>query len=510
MSPSTNSEPPEAGRSLPTAIAARRTVPAEQAESLPSSNASVWKVDVLSSSGTRSIWLWSDDEVSIGRAATQRLRVDCPSVSREHAVLRLGENGAAPPTIQDHGSHNGTFVDGRRLAPNEACLLGDGARVQIGLTTLLVRRESRSSVAPSPLAKSLRVDGNARASFVIRAPQMIDLYARARSVATSDLPVLILGETGVGKEHLAETIHEHSPRRHHRLVRINCAALTMTLLEAELFGHERGAFTGATTARAGLVEAAEGGTLFLDEIGDLPFEAQAKLLRTLEVGEYFRVGSTIPRRANVRFVSATHRDLTELVRQGLFRADLFHRLHGIALRVPPLRERVVEQPELIRVFASLAASRVDGPVPVFEGAAIARVGQLPWPGNVRELRRFLERWMALERPSVVRLADVERWIRADQLEPLTSSRAEQRTDEETAPATTAGHRVQPSLDTSEDTLEARLRSELDRLERERIVAALQQCGGNQREAARVHGVSRRTFINRLEALKIPRPRKRLS
>ncbi len=214
------------------------------------------------------------------------------------------------------------------------------------------------------------------------------LRERLLKVAVTDIPVLLLGETGSGKEVAAQALHQHSARHGAPFVTVDCASITDSLFESELFGHEKGAFTGASDSRIGLVESARGGSLFLDEIGDLPASQQAKLLRLLETGTYRRVGSSGQRQAQVRIIAATHRPLAEWVAAGRFRADLYHRLNVFPLHLPPLRDRREDLPLLVQ---HLLAQRPTQPAPRPSAAFLAELATLPFPGNVRELRHLLER-----------------------------------------------------------------------------------------------------------------------
>ncbi len=225
--------------------------------------------------------------------------------------------------------------------------------------------------------------------------------AAARRAAESDVPVLVLGETGTGKEVVARAIHAGSDRATGSFVAVNCALFTPTLLESELFGHARGAFTGATAAKQGLVEAADGGTLFLDEIGDMPHALQAALLRFLELGEYRRLGETEVRVSRVRLIAATHHDLEEASRRGTFRRDLLYRLDVMPIAIPPLRERREDVPELVRHQIASVAARLDVEPVRIDPAAIARLSAYDYPGNVRELENEVERLYALLGPGAL-------------------------------------------------------------------------------------------------------------
>jgi two-component system, NtrC family, response regulator AtoC len=339
-------------------------------------------------------------------------------------------------------------------------------------------------------------------------------------VAPTNINVLILGETGVGKEVLARRIHELSPRSARPMLCVNCAALTETLLESELFGHERGAFTGAVKEKPGLLEIAGGGTVLLDEIGEMPLAIQAKLLRVVEQRSVTRVGGLKARNIDVRFMAATHRDLEAEIARGRFREDLYYRLNGVALVVPPLRERVTEIRTLAALFVEQFAKQANRAPPEIASAALAVLARYAWPGNVRELRNVMERAVMLCQSGVIDLVDlpIERLGRTLSLErtsdpplsprvlaaPLappvrlgTYSLAPGR-HAETAPPHASAPPLAP-LEVSDDAIED---------ERVRIMRALEHCGGNQTHAARMLGVSRRTLISRIERYDLPRPRKR--
>ncbi|WP_152226123.1 sigma-54 dependent transcriptional regulator [Pseudomonas sp. SCB32] len=226
-------------------------------------------------------------------------------------------------------------------------------------------------------------------------PPMQELYTKIRKVAPTDSNVLIQGESGTGKELVARALHNLSKRTKAPLISVNCAAIPETLIESELFGHEKGAFTGASAGRAGLVEAADGGTLFLDEIGELPLEAQARLLRVLQEGEIRRVGSVQSQKVDVRLIAATHRDLKMLAKTGQFREDLYYRLHVISLKLPPLRERGVDVMEIARAFLARQCSQMGRPALSFSHEAEQAIRHYPWPGNVRELENAIERAVIL-------------------------------------------------------------------------------------------------------------------
>src|SRR6201988_1099261 len=236
--------------------------------------------------------------------------------------------------------------------------------------------------------------------LVGRSPAMQEIYRVLARLMQTDLTVMISGESGTGKELVARALHDYGKRRTGPFVAVNMAAIPRDLIESELFGHEKGAFTGANARCAGRFEQAEGGTLFLDEIGDMPMEAQTRLLRVLQQGEYTTVGGRVPIRANVRIVTATHRDLRQLIRQGLFREDLFYRVNVAPIRLPPLRERTEDIPDLARHF--LEAARREGiGSKTLDPAAIERLRRHGWPGNVRELENLVRRLVVLYSDDVI-------------------------------------------------------------------------------------------------------------
>jgi two-component system nitrogen regulation response regulator GlnG len=230
--------------------------------------------------------------------------------------------------------------------------------------------------------------------LVGRSPAMQDIYRALARLMQTDLTVMITGESGTGKELVARALHNFGKRRNGPFVAINMAAIPRDLIEAELFGHEKGAFTGATARSSGRFEQAEGGTLFLDEIGDMPMDAQTRLLRVLQEGEYTMVGGRTPIKSNVRIVAATHRDLSQMIRQGLFREDLYYRLNVVPIRLPPLRERVDDIPDLVRHFFALV-EKEGLPRKQIDSEAMDVLRRYRWPGNVRELENLVRRLAAL-------------------------------------------------------------------------------------------------------------------
>ncbi|HKA90115.1 MAG TPA: sigma 54-interacting transcriptional regulator [Haliangiales bacterium] len=557
---------------------------------------------VVIRNGLSSTYALPDEgEVPIGRADTNRIRVDDRSISRNHAVLRL-KGGEI--SIEDLGSSNGTRVRDRALAQGERALLSPGEVVDVGSTMFIVQarttpsrarriwahdyfearledecaRAERSGTpfalvrvhvrqpaaadlvqhalseilrqvdvlgryAPAELEAILMDAGTeeverfrerlvatlgeragevtvgaalwprhgrnpdalvALASALARGEKlearvereltpsepMARVLKLAERIAPGTLPVLILGETGSGKEVLAQRIHALSPRAQKPFLSLNCAALSETLLESELFGHERGAFTGAVAAKPGLLETAEGGTVFLDEVGELPMAIQVKLLRVIETRQVLRVGGLKTRPIDVRFLSATNRDLEGEVARGAFRQDLFFRLNGISLYVPPLRERVLEIRGLCESFlaqATRAAGRADAPA--ISPEAMTVLERYSWPGNIRELRNVIERAVLLCVGTVI----LPEHLPLEKMKATLTGTQVSVPDDPTPPTGRGGA--------------VPVKSELHALERQRILDALKDCAGNQTKAAKLLGMSRRTFLNRLDAYGISRPRK---
>jgi DNA-binding NtrC family response regulator len=307
-------------------------------------------------------------------------------------------------------------------------------------------------------------------------------------IAGSEISVLLVGETGVGKEVMAERIQTRSRRRDAPFLRLNCAAMPAGLLENELFGHERGAFTGADSAKPGLLEAASGGTIFLDEVGDLPMALQVKLLRVLEDEYVLRIGGLEPRRVDVRFLAATNRDLEEQVALGEFRADLYFRLNGITLSIPPLRDRLDEVDALASQFVAQVAEAQPCAPPEISAATHAALRAYPWPGNIRELRNAMHRAVILSgggqiEPQHLALGtSMFVWRQDPPVGLLRDSPAVARAAEPPPHAESVGERM---------------RRGIEEVERRAIIDALVECDDNQTEAARLLGISRRTLVSRI-------------
>jgi transcriptional regulator with GAF, ATPase, and Fis domain len=319
-----------------------------------------------------------DGRVLVGSAPGSGIVIQDPTVSRVHAEFEARENGL---WVRDLGSTNGTFIEGLQVL---GARVPDKGKIRLGSIELTIDYDParRRPVEIWPDDHFSRLVGTS--------VPMRELFATLSRIAPMDASVLIHGETGTGKELVARAIHEASPRAHKPFVVVDCAALPENLLDAELFGHARGAFTGAVGARTGAIEAADGGTVFLDEIGELPVPMQPKLLRVLESRTVRRVGESSYRTVDVRFISATHRDLLRMVGAGEFREDLFFRLSVIPVEVPPLRDRKEDIERLVNHFFGLrgGGGQVD---PELMRELVNR----PWRGNVRELRNFVDRAHAL-------------------------------------------------------------------------------------------------------------------
>jgi two-component system, NtrC family, response regulator AtoC len=468
---------------------------------------------VVSSADTvRSVQLLPGAVLRVGRLHDNDIVIAHDAVSRVHALIRVTDR----VVVEDAGSRNGTYYNGSRLRPSATVVFEPGSVVQVGPASLFLVEAAAPGRVASALRDSERTAASKRgasqrpkgaAAPVVKDEGMTLLYESAETIAASGISVLILGETGVGKELLASSIHSMSPRHDKPFVMFNSAALPEALVESELFGYVRGAFTGADRSKLGLFEAANGGTLFLDEVADLSLQAQAKLLRVIEMGELLAVGAVKTKSVDVRVVSATNSDLSALMAAGRFRRDLYYRLSGATLHVPPLRQRRADILALVDYFVTLYARTAQRSKPEFDAEAMAALVAHPWPGNVRELRNVVQRAVVLARSGVIRVGDLR--LEAG-VEPVGGAAFEGVTGTvqpglyDTSDAWQAGPMDSTKDATSRSEL---LRQEYAREERARIVDALARAHGNQVVAARLLGVSRRTLINRLEAYRIPRPRK---
>jgi two-component system, NtrC family, response regulator AtoC len=416
--------------------------------------------------------------IVLGRGDDVDLVVHDSSISRRHARIWAGD----PARIEDLGSRNGTHVAGRRLALGEIATLPVGSVAEIGSAFFVLYRGAIAGDGAAPGASA----SPASEPLVID-EAMRQIYAQLDTVAPSSLSVLVLGETGTGKEIYARALHARSSRAAQVFVSLNCATLTEALLESELFGHDKGAFTGAVAAKPGLFELADGGTLLLDEIGDLPLAIQPKLLRVLETGEVMRVGGLRPRSVDVRVVAATNADLPAAIAAGRFRSDLYYRINGVVVTLPPLRARTAEILPLARQFAAAMARARGHATPVFTPAAERVLRDHAWRGNVRELKGCVQRAVLFtaER-GVIDAADF-------QLEAVAPPGAIDAAT--TAAAVASANGEAPAGPPSPPH------------ERERILEALQRAHGNQKEAAKLLGYSRQTLAKKLDAHAIGRPRK---
>ena len=388
----------------------------------------------------------------VGSAAGNDVVLRDPTVSRVHVSLSPQREGVH---VRDLGSTNGTFVDGVRV--REAWLQA-GSLLRLGDTTLRAER------AADPIRLEL-APYDRLGDLIGVSPAMRHVYSLIERAAPTSSTVLVQGETGTGKELVARAIHERSSRRGSRFLAIDCGALPETLIESELFGHVRGAFSGAVGDRAGAFEEAHGGTLFFDEVGELTAPMQRKLLRALESREIRRVGDNRERKVDVRVIAATHRPLATAANEGLFREDLYFRLAVVTIELPPLRARREDIPLIAQEFLDRLTGGVERVTPELTAALIGR----SWSGNVRELRNYLEQRTALLKPMAPAVADelpaerdsLAHWVRFDL--PFKDA--------------------QSAL--------------LDRFERAYLSALLERANGNVTHAAQVGGVSRRFLQRRM-------------
>jgi len=436
---------------------------------------------VSTAAGTRVVNLGAGPTFTIGRAASCDVCIPDDSLSREHARLSI----EGDLSLADLGSKNGSQVAGVRLAPNVPAAVTLGTPMELGGVMLVLQRATPALDGGAPAAQAVAGSAPARGAkaAVVADAGMRHLYALLDVVAPSPLSVLVLGETGVGKEVYAAELHARSSRAKGPFVPLHCAALPESLLEAELFGYEKGAFTGAVNKKPGIFESADGGTVFLDEIGEVPLATQARLLRVLETGEVMRLGSVRPINVDVRFVAATHRDLRALIAEQRFRADLYFRLNGMSIHLPPLRSRRADVRALAEMFLARAATSMKRKVAGLSDAAVARLESYDWPGNVRELKNVIDRTVLLCEGALVE----EQHLAVAEPEVFGAS---------------VPKRAAPPVG-MEDELKARLRG----LEQQKIETALAEAGGNQSRAAQALGISRFTLMNKMEAFGLVRPRK---
>jgi two-component system, NtrC family, response regulator AtoC len=417
--------------------------------------------------GTSVVEIGGGEQAIVGRGADATLHLDDAKASRRHFAVRVSDRGLV---VEDLDSRNGTSVNGQLLRGASIAVTG-GCIVSVGDAEIVIAAVSSSAGAPAPpgdarLPPGAREDESERGGddWVVADAQMERVVDLARKVAGSTSTVLILGETGAGKDVLARRIHAMSPRRSAPFVRVNCGALPEALLESELFGFEKGAFTGADRRKIGLVEAATGGTLFIDEVGELSPAAQVKLLHVLENRTVIRVGGTGEVPIDIRVICATHRDLAAEAKRGTFRADLFYRISPFVLTLPPLRGRPAAILALAHSFAAAFARAAGDPRPTFSREVSDVLASYAWPGNARELRNALEHAMLMAEGEPLGPGHLPAQIVPS------------------APHAAAGTGVQ---------------AELAQLERRRIEDALRETNGNRTRAAELLGMPRRTLVYKL-------------
>ena len=419
----------------------------------------------LDGGAARVIALGEGQEITIGRTPEAAVFVDDTRVSRTHARVR---RRGGRLVLTDLGSRNGTRVNASVVQSAERVLARSDV-IRVGSTEIIV-------AVASPAAAARASEDPARgAEFVVADEAMVKVFQVVRRLARTETTVLVLGETGSGKEVVSEQIHRAGPRAKGPFVRLNCASIPEALLESELFGHEKAAFTGADRRKIGYLEAAQRGTLLLDEIGELPLAMQAKLLRAVETRRVVRVGGTQEIELDVRLVCATHRNLQAEVAAGRFRQDLYYRISTFVLRVPPLRERRAEIALLAHRFARVVAERMGEPAPTITPAAMLALAAYAWPGNVRELRNAVEHAIVLAEAGVL--------------------------DVEHLPAAVLGGEA-PAESAPASVLSGAMPSRVAELEKQSIEDALEAESGNQTRAAKRLGISRRALIYKLEKYKL--------
>ncbi len=364
------------------------------------------------------------------------------------------------------------------------------------LTSVVERalKESKAGVN----ADNTDDDVDDRLPLIGRSPAMQEIYRTLARLMGTDLAVMITGESGTGKELIAKALHNYGKRRNKPFIAVNMAAIPRDLIESELFGHEKGAFTGAVSRSVGCFEQAEGGTLFLDEIGDMPPEAQTRLLRVLQEGEYTTVGGRTPIKTDVRIIAATHRDLSQLIRQGLFREDLYYRLNVVPIRLPPLRERVEDIPELVNHFLSQATE--EGlPWKTVQSSAMERLKTYRWPGNVRELENLIRRLAALYSEEEIGVEAIETELAG------TSGAVSSKSSEGEGLSDLVDRHVREYFNAHGDSLPAAGLYDriLREIERPLISICLEATRGNQVKAADLLGLNRNTLRKKIKVLGIP-------
>jgi len=431
---------------------------------------------------------------TVGRGATNDVALDDPAASRRQSIVRADDDGYL---VSDLGSANGTFLNGTRvLAPAR---LKSGDVITVGSTRLTFVSDATAKSDPeAPADDSTRVRDDARASGVLlgASKAMEEVFHLIEKAAASSLPTLLEGETGTGKELVARAIHQASGHAKGPFLPINCAAVPENLLESELFGHRRGAFTGATADHEGLFEAAQGGTVFLDEIGEMPLAMQPKVLRVIQEGELTRIGEIRARKVDFRLVAATNRDLLREVERGAFRSDLYYRISAFPIRIPPLRERRGDISILVESFLAVAARRQGKRITGVAAPAMHALVEFDWPGNVRELQNEVQRAVAL--------AAAGEEIGVEHLSPkLTGGEVSARGDgDEDAIEASPGDREPTAPGTDGAAGPGSLRAARNAFEARYITEVLAQQGGSVLRAARVLGLTRAGLYKKLKELGI--------
>ena len=396
-------------------------------------------------------------DIYLGDDSGLHLLEHMKDVNADAEVVIMTAHGSVETAV--HAVHNGAFdYISKPFVVDE-------------MLAILHRIEEKFQLVKGSSIGSELVETLPNTEIIGATPKMVEIYKKIAKIARIDAPVLVRGESGSGKELVARALHSNSARASAPFVVINCGALTETLLESELFGHERGAFTGATGLRKGLLESAAGGTVFLDEISETSLGFQVRLLRVIQEHEIRRVGSNETIQANIRLIAATNRDLREMVRTKQFREDLFHRLNVFTIALPPLRERQADIPLLASYFLKCFIEKY-GKTVRLSADALESLRRYSWPGNVRELRNVIERALTFNETGVIQAYDLEFGEDAED-EPIASLPA------------------QPGPGAS-----------LDEMEREHILRVLRETGGNKKKAAEILGIERRTLYNKAKRLGI--------
>ncbi len=423
-----------------------------------------------------------DRPIVVGRSSSADLRAPDRSLSRRHARFTLRDGIIL---VEDLGSTNGVRIAGERVS---GAVITPGTGVGLGNVTVRAHALDPASSAGAWGARP-SVAGGVRAAV---GAAMREVHEAALRVARSRIPVILHGETGTGKEVLARIIHENGPRRERRMVRVNCGAIPAQLVESTLFGHEKGAFTGAVHQQRGVFEEADKSTVLLDEIGELPLAAQAALLRVLETGSFARVGSTREVESDVRVIAATHRDLESMVAQRTFREDLYYRLCTMVIEVPPLRARPDEIEALALHFLDLANTANRGSVRGISSAAFQVMLRYRWPGNVRELKNTIERAAVVAQGALIQPEDLPARLRVADTGAGLPSEAPPRAAADDPRAV-----LPPVL--------GEVRTQVKHYEAQMLEDALRKTGWNRAEAAKRLGMPVRTLSYRIKVLGLVAP-----